>query len=93
LFGKPGGKNKNGGDMREEAIKNYFRAIVHHTTDKGYIIGTLYWFESDDELEIMTEILNKSQKMSISEIELKILEEIVERRKKEEKWVMHFLML
>ena len=72
------------GNMSEEAVKNYFKAIAKHITNKSYILGTLDCFESDEELDIMTKLLSKSPKMSTAEIELTILEKIVNKRKRKE---------
>lgn len=60
------------------------KAIARHTTNKGYILGTLGCFESDEELETMIELLENNHKMSLAEIELTILEKIVKKRQRKE---------
>lgn len=48
--------------MSEEAVKNYFKAIAKHITNKSYILGTLDCFESDEELDIMTKLFKQKPK-------------------------------
>ncbi len=45
--------------MSERAIKEYLRAIAHHTKNKGYILGSLDRCKTDEELALMTLQLNR----------------------------------
>ena len=72
--------------MSEKIVKEYFAAMLQHTKNKDYILNTMSWFKSDDELKEVIMILNESKKMSVSEIELTIIERIVEKRNRREKW-------
>ncbi len=72
------------GNLSREVLMRYLSALARHTKNIWYMRSSLRMFESDDEVERMTAILEGSPKMKLIRIDWLIQTEIVERRKSEE---------
>ena len=70
-------------NLSREVLKRYLSALARHTKNVWYMRSSLRMFESDGEVERMTDILEGAPKMKLIRIDWLIQTEIVERRKSE----------